>query len=420
MGTGSVTPPSRRLRRLWNAGSRRVQLHQRLTPSCTSGSPPEATLLTVLLLARVFPTMAHPQQGRIIDILEKEELFTQLIQLSGSEDRYWWVASVSRHTLVHREGLLNIIRIEREKRCREACEALASTFVREGQEPEPSDPMESRTCSMAVGQNLPHGTMNHPMLPRNECLARFDATAGSIQIFLETAGGSMQLRPTVTATAVAPADAAAGAPAIENTAEAAATAAVADRTQGTAAIAFVPSEETAEELMIRRQAAARVRTASRSRSRSRGDSSQSGRSRSRSREDQGVWWSYEDHICREDKCRRPHFHLLRIMSTACRETQQTQRFQVDLGLWPSEECSLWPPPEYWTYIDQQRPDLYRSRFCSPDNARFYAGDSEANAGGSEASDSEGSAHNIYVCECNRCLNTRRRVPLLQPARIGWV
>ena len=230
----------------------------------------------------------------------------------------------------------------------------------------------------------------------------------------------MQLRTTVTATAVAPADAAAGAPAIENTAEAAATAAVADRTQGTAAIAFVPSEETAEELMIRRQAAARVRTASRSRSRSRGDSSQSGRSRSRSREDEGVWWSYEDHLCREDKCRRPHFHLLRIMSTACRETQQTQRFQVDLGLWPSEECRLWPPPEYWTSFYQQRPDLYRSRFCSPDNARFYAGDSEANAGGSEASDSEGSAHNIYVCECNRCLNTRRRIPLLQPARIGWV
>ena len=381
--------------------------------------------------------MAHPQQGRIIDILEKEELFTQLIQLSGSEDRYWWVASVSRHTLVHREGLLNIIRIEREKRCREACEALASTFVREGQEPEPSDPMESRTCSMAVGQNLPDGTMNHPMLPRNECLALFDATAGSIQIFDATAGGSMQLRTTVTTTAVAPADAAAGAPAIENTAEAAATAAVADRTQGTAAFVFVPSEETVEELMIRRQAAARVRTASRSRSRSRGDSPQSGRSRSRSRGDEGVWWSYEG------KRRRPHFHLLRIMSTACRETQQTQRFQVDLGLWPSEECSLWPPPEYWTYIDQQRPDLYRSRFCSPDNARFpkglsdseanagdseadagvseaNAGDSEANAGGSEASDSEGSAHNIYVCECNRCLNTRRRVPLLQPARIGWV
>ena len=355
--------------------------------------------------------MAHPQQSRFIDILEKEELWRQLIEMSGSENRYWWVASVSRHTLVHREGLLNIIRIEREERCREACEALASTFVREGQEPEPSDPMESRTCSMAVGQNLLHGTMNHPMLPSNECLALFDATAGSIQIFDATAGGSMRLRTTVRTTAVAPADAAAGAPAIENTAEAAATAAVADRTQGTAAIAFVPSEETVEDLMIRRQVAAiarrRVRTASRSPSRSRGDSPQSSRSRSRSREDEGVWWSYEDHICREDKCRRPHFHLLRIMSTACRETQQTQRFQVDLGLWPSEECSLWPPPEYWTYIDQQRPDLYRSRFCSPDNARFYAGDSEANAGGSEASDSEGSA-------------TRRRIPLLQPARIGWV
>ena len=179
---------------------------------------------------------AHPQQDRttdILDILVKEELWRQLIEMSGSEDRYWWVASVSRHTLVHREGLLNIIRIEREERCREACEALASTFVREGQEPEPSDPMESRTCSMAVGQNLLHGTMNHPMLPSNECLALFDATAGSIQIFDATAGGSMRLRTTVRTTAVAPADAAAGAPAIENTAEAAATAAVADRTKAT-------------------------------------------------------------------------------------------------------------------------------------------------------------------------------------------
>ena len=135
---------------------------------------------------------AHPQQDRIIDILDilvKEELWRQLIEMSGSEDSYWWVASVSRQTLVHRERLLNIILTEREDRHREAREALASTFVREGQEPEPSDPMESRTCSMAVGQNLPHGTMYHPELPPKECLALFEPAAAA----------------TVTATAVAPA-----------------------------------------------------------------------------------------------------------------------------------------------------------------------------------------------------------------------
>ena len=77
---------------------------------------------------------AHPQQDRttdILDILVKEELWRQLIKMSGSEDSYWWVASVSRQTLVHRERLLNIILTEREDRHREAREALANTFVRQ-------------------------------------------------------------------------------------------------------------------------------------------------------------------------------------------------------------------------------------------------------------------------------------------------
>ena len=77
---------------------------------------------------------AHPQQDRttdILDILVKEELWRQLIEMSGSEDRYWWVASVSRQTLVHRERQLKIILTEREDRHRDAREALASLFVRQ-------------------------------------------------------------------------------------------------------------------------------------------------------------------------------------------------------------------------------------------------------------------------------------------------
>ena len=75
---------------------------------------------------------AHPQQDRttdILDILVKEELWRQLIEMSGSEDRYWWVASVSRQTLVHRERLLNIILTEREDRHREAPPGISYHFL---------------------------------------------------------------------------------------------------------------------------------------------------------------------------------------------------------------------------------------------------------------------------------------------------
>ena len=239
---------------------------------------------------------AHPQQDRIIDILDilvKEELWRQLIEMSGSEDSYWWVASVSRQTLVHRERLLNIILTEREDRHREAREALASTFVR-----------QACTCEYfciffreptIVMANLPHGTMYHPELPPKECLALFEPAAAA----------------TVTATAVAPADAAAGR--------------TRSRTRS-------HSHSNSNRSRTRRHSNSQSSRTSRHSNSGSHSNPQSSRSRSRSRGGESYSWEY---LYNDDG----RFDIVRRYMTRFNVTETH-----DLV---TEECFLWPPPEYY-------------------------------------------------------------------------
>ena len=216
--------------------------------------------------------------------------------MSGSEDRYWRVASVSRQTLVHRERLLNIILTEREDRHREAREALASTFLR-----------EACTCDLfciffreptIVMANLPHGTMYHPELPPKECLALFEPAAAA----------------TVTATAGAPADAAAG------------------RTRSrTRSHSHSNSNRSRTRRHSNSQSSRTSRHSNSSRTSSRSHSHinpQSSRSRSRSRGDEYYSWDGGFDIVTR--------HMRRVMSTASRETQQTRRFQMHTEYYPPE------------------------------------------------------------------------------------
>ena len=251
--------------------------------------------------------------------------------MSGSEDRFCWVASVSRQTLVHRERLLNIILTEREDRHREAREALASTFLR-----------EACTCDLfciffreptIVMANLPHGTMYHPELPPKECLALFEPAAAA----------------TVTATAVAPADAAAG------------------RTRSrTRSHSHSNSNRSRTRRHSNSQSSRTSRHSNSSRTSSRSHSHinpQSSRSRSRSRGDECYSWDYADNDDgRFDIVTR---HMRRVMSTASRETQQTRRFQIHTGLDLCEECFLWPPPEYYQFDRDEELRCDRIRAIAP-------------------------------------------------------